>query len=80
MTSGSDLPEWMISAIITWPYRKAAENGGGVTAELVEDKPGPVDVLTLGQTKKLLKGMQDFSRTEAHLLESLAATTTCCGG
>ena len=55
-----DLPEWMISAIITWPYRKAAENGGGVTTELVEDKPGPVDVLTPGQTKKLLKGMQQF--------------------
>ena len=55
-----DLPEWMISAIITWPFRKAAENGGGVTTELVEDKPGPVDVLTPGQTKKLLKEMQQF--------------------
>ena len=55
-----DLPEWMISAIITWPFRKAAESGGGMTTELVEDKPGPIDVLTPGQTKKLLKGMQEF--------------------
>ena len=70
----------MISAIITWPYRKAAENGGGVTTELVEDKPGPVDVLTPGQTKKLLKGMQQFFPTAAHRLENLAATTTCCDG
>ena len=38
----------------------SAESGGGVTTELVEDKPGPIDVLTPGQTKKLLKGMQEF--------------------
>lgn len=54
-----DLPEWMISAILTWPFRKAAEsNSSGVDYD--EDKPGPIDVLTPGQTKKLLKGMQEF--------------------
>ena len=54
-----DLPEWMISAILTWPYRKAAEsNTGGVDYD--EEKPGPIDVLTPGQTKKLLKGMQEY--------------------
>ena len=62
-------PEWMINAIITWPYRKAAENGGGVTTELVEDKPGPIDVLTPGKVKKVLKGMQQFFRTVAHRRE-----------
>ena len=55
-----DLPEWMISAILTWPFRKAAESNSGGGVDYDEEKPGPIDVLTPGQTKKLLKGMQKF--------------------
>ena len=54
-----DLPEWMISAILTWPYRKAAASNSS-SVDYDEEKPGPVDVLTPGKTKKLLKGMQEF--------------------
>ena len=76
-----DLPEWMISAIITWPPEGNAEIGGEATKpSWWTDKPGPIDVLTPSQTKKTAEGdVRSFSPTEAHRLASSAATTTCCG-